>query len=103
MRDQTFAEFDGVAGGKMRPLRAVKARELRKILEINSGRGRVSYDSIPNLTARRRAIFENFQPARNQPPNENDFAAAGPKFLRCCGHVLETLFDRLLHLRQEGF
>jgi hypothetical protein len=38
MRDEAFREFDGVAGGEMRPLRTGKARELRKIFEINSGR-----------------------------------------------------------------
>ena len=31
MRNEAFAEFDRVAGGKMRPLRAVKASELRVI------------------------------------------------------------------------
>ena len=36
MRNEAFAEFDRVAGGKMRPLRTVKARELRKILIVDA-------------------------------------------------------------------
>ena len=103
MRDEAFREFDRVAGGKMRPLGTVKARELRKIFEINSGGNRVFHDSIPNLTARCRSIFENFEFARNGQTNENNFTAAGAEFLDRGSRVTEAGFDRLLHLRHESF
>ena len=81
MRDEALAKFDRVTGGKMRPLGTVKARELRKILEINSGCGRVLYDSIPNLSARCCSIFKSHEFAHHRQTNENNFTAASAEFL----------------------
>jgi hypothetical protein len=36
MWNEALSKFNGVAGGKMRPLGTIKARELRIILEVNA-------------------------------------------------------------------
>src|SRR5438067_13572457 len=73
------------------------------MFEINSRRSCVFYYSIPNLTARCGAILENFELARNGQSHEGDFSAAASEFLCSSSDVLETLFDRLHHLRHEDF
>ena len=35
--DEAFAEFDGVAGGEMRPLGASEGREFGKVFEVDAG------------------------------------------------------------------
>src|SRR5205823_10348844 len=47
--------------------------------------------------------LENFELARDGQPDEDDFSAAGSKFLRSRGDILETLFDRFHDLRHEDF
>ena len=54
VRDESFTEFDGIAGGKMRPLGAVEARQFGKIFEVNTGSSGALQQRIPRLTARSR-------------------------------------------------
>ena len=35
--DESFAKFDGIASGQVRPLGAVEARQFGKIFEVNTG------------------------------------------------------------------
>ena len=37
MRHEEFAEFNGVAGGQVRPFRAGEARELGKVFKVDTG------------------------------------------------------------------
>ena len=61
MRHQAFREFDRVAGGQVRPLRATETRELREILEMNTGRTGSLDQRIPCLGARRLPVFQFLQ------------------------------------------
>ena len=48
MRDEALGEFDGVAGGQVRPLGTSEARELGIIFEVDAGSFGVVEQCVPN-------------------------------------------------------
>src|SRR4051812_31039936 len=103
MRDETLRELDRIAGGQVRPLGAFEARQLGKILEVDSRRAACLHERIEGFRARRSFVFELLERTAHRETYEDNFAATGLEFFHCANGVAEALLNRLLHFRAEDF
>src|SRR5438477_2500407 len=103
MGSKAFTEFYGIAGGQVRPFRTGEARQLWIIFEVNTGSASALQQRVPDLIARCRLIFQDFESATNRKPDEDDLAAATTYLLYRGNGIAKARFDRRLDLRHEFF
>ncbi len=58
MRNEAFGEFDGVAGGQVRPLGAGETRQLGIVFEVDAGGFGIVEQAFPIARARVLPVFE---------------------------------------------
>src|ERR1700726_601047 len=103
MRYETFAEFNRIAGGQMRPFGTLEVFQLGKIGIVNSGRARHFQKRVPGFFTRRITIFQFFQTAAVRKPDENNLATASTDFLDRGGCIVKAASDCFPNFCHEHF
>src|SRR5438105_12231892 len=99
MRNEPFAKLDRIAGGQVRPFRAIEPGELGKIRIVNAGNSSHLQQWIPGLGAGCVAVFELFQSSGVWEPNKSNFATASADLLDGRNRIAKATPDRFPDLR----